>query len=74
MKITDRFKRKETAFRYVDCGVVFRYENEYYMATEELADSYDDIYSNCVNLNSGELLYLEGDDMVEVLEAEMIVK
>jgi hypothetical protein len=74
MKITDRSKRKETEYRYVDAGVVFRYENEYYMATEELTDSYDDIYSNCVNLNSGELSYLEEDSMVEVLEAELIVK
>lgn len=73
MKITDRFKRKETAYRYVDAGVVFRYENGYYMATEEITDSYDDNY-NCVDLGSGELYSLDGDTMVEVLEAEMIVK
>lgn len=73
MKITDRFKRKETAYRYVDAGVVFRYENEYYMATEELTDNYDDVY-NCVELGSGELYSLDSDTMVEVLEAEMIVK
>ena len=73
MKITDRFKRKETAFRYVNGGVVFKYENKYYMATEEITDSYEDTY-NCVNLDDGEMLSLDSDIMVEVVDAEMIVK
>lgn len=73
MKITDRFKRKETAYRYVGNGAVFKYENEYYMTTEEITDNYDDVY-NCVNLESGELYSFDSDTMVEVLEAEMIVK
>ena len=73
MKITDRFKRKETAFRYVNGGVVFKYEDDYYMATVEITDNYDDVY-NCVELASGELYSLDGDTMVEVLDAEMIVK
>ena len=73
MKVIDRLKRKETAYRYVDAGVVFKYEYEYYMATEELTDSYDDVY-NCVNLGNGELYSFDNDTMVEVLEAELIVK
>lgn len=73
MKITDRFKRKETAYKYVDAGVVFRYENEYYMATAEIVEDQEAFY-NCVNLDSGEHCYFEEDNMVEVLEAEMIVK
>lgn len=73
MKITDRIKRKETAYSYVDAGAVFRYENGYYMATEEITDSYDDNY-NCVDLVSGELYSLDSDTMVEVLEAELVVK
>lgn len=72
MKITDRFKRKETAYRYVDIGVVFKLENEYYMVTEELECCGD--ITNCVNLESGELGSFDNDTMVEVLEAEMIVK
>ena len=73
MKITDRFKRKETAYRYVDAGVVFKYENEYYMATEEITDNYGDV-CNCVELGSGDLYSLDDDTMVEVVDAEMIVK
>lgn len=73
MKITDKFKRKETAYRNVGVGAVFKYENEYYMATEEIEDSYEDVY-NCVKLESGELYSLDNDTMVEVLDAEMIVK
>lgn len=73
MKITDRFKRKETAYKYVDCGVVFKYENEYYMTIEEITDNYTGVY-NCVKLENGELYGFSDDDMVEVLDAEMIVK
>lgn len=73
MKIIDKFKRKETAFRYVNGGVVFKYENKYYMATEEITDNYEDT-CNCVNLDNGEMLGLDGDIMVEVLDAEMIAK
>lgn len=73
MKITDRFKRKETAFRYVDAGTVFKLEGNYYMATTEIVGE-DELISNCVNLDSGELCGFEDCEMVEVLEAEMIVK
>ena len=73
MKITDRFKRKETAFRYVDAGVVFKCDKDYYMATVEIEDNFEDIF-NCVCLDSGELCYFEENDMVEVLEAELVVK
>ncbi|MBQ4122255.1 hypothetical protein IJD44_00800 [bacterium] len=73
MKITDRFKRKETAYRDVEAGVVFKYENEYYMTTEEITDNYDDV-CNCVNLGSGELLSFDIDTMVEVLDAELVIK
>lgn len=73
MKITDRFKRKETKYGSIDVGIVFKYENEYYMTTEEITDNYDDVY-NCVKLESGELYSFDNDDMVEVLDAEMIVK
>lgn len=72
MKITDRFKRKETAYRYVDMGTVFKWRDRYYMATEEI-EGYDNI-TNCVNLESGEYGNFDSDTMVEVLEAEMIVK
>lgn len=73
MKITDRFKRKETRYSSINSGIVFKYENEYYMRTDELRDNYDDIY-DCVNLESGELNSFDDSTMVEVLEAEMIVK
>jgi hypothetical protein len=73
MKITDGFKRKETKYGSIDCGVVFKYGGGYYMTTEELTDNYDDVY-NCVDLESGELYGLDNDTMVEVLEAELIVK
>ena len=73
MKITDRFKRKETAYIYVEAGVVFKYMDRYFMATEEIIDDYEESY-NCVNLDSGELTHFSGDVMVEVLEAELIVK
>lgn len=73
MKITDRFKRKETRYSSIDSGIVFKYENEYYMTTDELRDNYEDIY-NCVNLKNGELNNFDDETMVEVLEAEMIVK
>lgn len=73
MKITDAFKRKETAYRNVGAGTVFKYENEYYMVTEEIEDSYEDTY-NCVNLDNGELYYFDNADMVLVLKAEMIVE
>ena len=43
------------------------------MTTEEITDNYDDVY-NCVKLESGELYSFDNDDMVEVLDAEMIVK
>ena len=73
MKITDRIKRKETDFYYVEAGTVFKYDKDYYMATEEITDSYEDTY-NCVNLDSGELYHFDNDNKVEVLEAELIVK
>lgn len=73
MRITDRFKRKETKYGSIDSGVVFKYEDGYYMTTDELTDNYDDVY-NCVDLGSGELFSLDNDTMVEVLEAELIVK
>lgn len=73
MKITDRIKRKETDFYYVEAGTVFKYDKDYYMATEEITDSYEDIY-NCVNLDSGELYHFDNDNKVELLEAELIVK
>lgn len=73
MKITDKLKRKETTFIYVEASVVFKYNDCYFMATEEIVDAYEESY-NCVNLETGELAYLYNDVMVEVLEAEMIVK
>ena len=73
MKITDRFKRKETAFRYIEAGTVFKYIDEYFLATVEIVEDQEAFY-NCVNLDSGEHCYFEEDNMVEVLEAEMIVK
>lgn len=69
MKITDKFKRKETEYREVEAGIVFKWKNEYYMATEEIFDTY-----NSINLDSGEYRYFDDDTMVEVLEAELIVK
>lgn len=73
MKITDRIKRKETDFYYIEAGTVFKYDKDYYIATEEITDSYEDTY-NCVNLDSGELYHFDNDNKVEVLEAELIVK
>lgn len=73
MKIIDKFKRKETAYRYVDAGTVFKYGDDYYMATEEITSKHDNVY-NCVNLDSGELLCFVNGLMVEVLEAELNVK
>lgn len=73
MKITDKFKRKEIAFRYVDATAVFKHKNNYYMVTVEIEDNDGDVW-NCVNLNSGEHYFFDSDDIVEVLEAEMIVK
>ena len=73
MKITDRFKRKETEYKKIDTGIVFKYENEYFMTFEEITDNYENVY-NCVNLETGELLSFADETMVEVLDAEMIVK
>ena len=73
MKITDRIKRKETDFYYVEAGTVFKYDKDYYMATEEITDSYEDTY-NCMNLDSGELYHFDNGTKVELLEAELIVK
>lgn len=73
MKITDRIKRKETDFYYVEAGTVFKYDKDYFMATEEIEDSYEDTY-NCVNLDSGDLYRFDNGTMVEVLEVELIVK
>lgn len=73
MKITDRLKRKETAFRYVEAGTVFKYMDVYFLATVEVVEDKEAFY-NCVQLDSGEHNYFEEDNMVEVLEAELIVK
>lgn len=72
MIITDRFKRKETEYKYVDYGVVFKCDGEYYMATKTI-ESFNHM-SNCVNLNTGTFDFFDNDTMVEVLDAEMVVK
>lgn len=72
MKITDRTKRKKIEFRYVDAGTIFKYVDEYYLATKIVEDLV--AYYNCVNLNSGKHYYFGDDDIVEVVEVEMIVK
>ena len=73
MKITDRFKRKETKFRYVDVGAVFKHEKDYYIATVEIEENFEHTF-NCLNLETGEHCFFGSDDKVEVLDAELIIK
>ena len=65
MKITDRLKRKEVEYRYVEVGEVFKVNDCYYLATTEFCDERG-YCCNCANLDSGELSYFTEEDMVEV--------
>ena len=73
MKITDRTKKIKVESSSLKCGEVFRFEDCYYLATATITGEDHFIY-NCVGLESGELYGFDGSEMVEVLNAEMIVK
>ena len=73
MKITDRLKRKEVEYRYVEAGIVFKYDKDYYIATVDITDNFEDTF-NCLNLESGDYYFFDSDDKVEVVEAELVVK
>ena len=69
MKITETSKRNETVFRNVKPGTVFKYERDYYLKTIEIEDC-----CNCVTLDKGNFFELSLNTMVEVLDAELIIK
>ena len=50
-------------------GKVFRYKDTLYMRTDSYIDG-----SNSVQLDNGKLHYLDSDEIIIVVDAELIVK
>ena len=73
MKITDKFKPKETEYGSINTGIVFKYGDQYYMTTNDIENKYGEFFT-CVNLRNGEFCHFDDDTMVEVLDAELIIK
>lgn len=74
MKITyNTYNEKEIKeFKELKQSNVFYHNDDMYMVTETITDSYGE-YWNAVNLSNGELVMFENDEIVELADYEFRV-
>lgn len=71
MKITDERITDKVKFCDLPFGKVFEYKDIEYMKTHEILGDYD---ANAVNLDDGSFEFIDTVELVEPLDAELIVR
>lgn len=72
MKITKQEKEK-VLYRTLYSGDIFKYENRFYIVTNEEILS-NDVSVNAICLESGDFEFFCDSDLVEMIDYEFIVK
>lgn len=73
MVIIDNKERK-TTFYDISTGEVFRSYGELFLKCIPWYDKEDDCYRNCVNLQTGEIDYLDEYSECSVVNAKLIIE
>lgn len=73
MKITDKKSSMKPKFGNVLEGDCFIYESTVYLKTEEITDEIGDMI-NVINLENGALGWFANGEIVEPVEAELLIK
>lgn len=80
MKIVDNSKPKTIQLKDVKVGDIFRLDECYYMRIPiycvEKWHSFgtEIVTKNAANLSSGELVDIDGDQQVEIVDCELVIK
>ena len=74
MIVNDKSKTREVKFCDVPNGEVFMEDGAYYLAIEEIYDNLENCKSNAVNLNDGEVIYFDCNEMVIWVKATLTVE
>lgn len=74
MKVTYERTIVKVKFGDIDCGDVFMWDNENLMRIQTILSRYGEIIANVVYVNNGKTAKLTDDEIVEPLDAELIIR
>jgi hypothetical protein len=73
MKITDERKENMKAYGVLHRGDLFVHNRNVYIKIYDVNDEEEDTF-NAVNLENGDLIYFANEDVVELHDAELIIR
>ena len=65
--------KKKVAFKFIDIGEVFSWNNVLYMATPEGTSTSTGELFNAVSMKDGEPSYFESSDEVVLVKAQLVI-
>ena len=73
MEVVDKKYRKDCSFGSIKVGAVFKYNNEYYIKSDNTdVDTYEHLYA--LNLETGKTKHFAKNDKVLVCDAKLYVE
>ena len=73
MEVVDKKYRKDCSFGSIKVGAVFKYNNEYYIKSDNTdVDRYEHLYA--LNLETGKTKHFAKNDKVLVCDAKLYVE
>ena len=72
MKIRTNKDDKTICFMDINCGDAFRYNNSFYIKTDNVTDDYNSLY-DAVDLKTGGHIYIGSGTIVQSLDCELVI-